>query len=80
MCQRVKRGPGRPPMGVVATLRYRNKRWLHQLALGEVRIAEIARHEDVSRQTVRRGVRDAASYPEMARFARALGWALHCAS
>lgn len=63
----MQRGRGRPRMADDPKLRARNKRWLRHIADGEFRIVEICRYEDVSAHTVRRALRDAATYPEMVR-------------
>ncbi len=56
---------GRPRMADDPRLRARNKRWLRQIAEGEMTIGEICVAEDVSPKTVRRALKDASTYPEM---------------
>lgn len=56
----------RPRMSECEGMRARNGRWLRTLVEQTATLAGICKDEDVCARTVRRGVADAQTYPEMA--------------
>lgn len=59
-------------MGETLKIRARNKEWLLRLLGGGFTLAELAALADMSEKQVRRGVADAAAYPEISESVRAL--------
>ncbi len=75
LCPPPKRVGGRPRMSTSIKLRARNRRWLLEVLRGEATILELALLAEMSERQVRRGIADAASYPEISESVRSLAQA-----